>query len=184
MGVNSRSKGTRNERRAAELVTKWTGHKFAKTPASGGLHWKKSFVQGDIVCTVEGHYCPFCFEIKAHKEIDFSHLLNPKIKEGRVKILEFWNQARRDATLAKKIPLLLMRYDGMPSELFYLVMEYRDYRVIQQNMMLEFVSSITSKLEYKTDKYHLIFLVSTNFFELPYSTVRKIAKTHLKKIYA
>ena len=32
MGVNSRNKGSKNERGVAKLMQEWTGYEFARTP--------------------------------------------------------------------------------------------------------------------------------------------------------
>lgn len=43
------------------------------------------------------------------------------------KIDSFWNQANRDAERAKKIPVLIMRYNSMPKdEAFFMVNEEVD----------------------------------------------------------
>lgn len=110
--MNSRRKGAKNEREVAKALKDWTGKEFAKTPASGGLQWKTANSKGDVVCTTEGHYFPFCVEAKFHVKIDFSHLLTPGIKN--VEILDFWKQCVRDAKKCKKVPMLLMRYNLLP----------------------------------------------------------------------
>ncbi len=124
--INSRKKGSKNERRVAALFSEWTGKKFARTPSSGGLNWKNTHVAGDIVCTEEGHFFPFSVETKNHREINFEHLLlldNPKIGE-------FWAQAKRDSEKARKIPLLLMRYDNMPRDIYFLALPLAVFNLI------------------------------------------------------
>lgn len=141
MAVNSRRKGKNGERAVAKLLTDWTGSKFASTPASGGLRWQKANVAGDVVCTEEGVYFPFCIEVKFHKEINFSHLLyklritkaNPN---GENKIDEFWAQATRDAKKANKIPLLFMRYNSMPADFFFIVMKLKDFNHFKNELNL------------------------------------------------
>lgn len=174
-GINSRAKGCKNERTAAELVSKWTNRKFARTPSSGGLNWKSANSKGDIVCTTEGHFFPFCLEIKAHKEIDFSHLLNPKIKQP--KIFEFWEQCTRDATKAKKIPILMMRYNGMPADFFFVTMELRMASILFPNEL-----PFKRVLTYQTEKegYSLLIIPSPDFFNTSYKAVKKIAKAYVK----
>jgi Holliday junction resolvase len=118
MAINSRNKGCKAERTVAKLMEKWTSKQFARTPSSGGLNWKSANSKGDIVCTTEGHYFPFCIEVKHHAEINFSELYMPKKK--KVKVLEFWEQCKRDALKANKIPLLFMRYNGLPNDFFFI----------------------------------------------------------------
>ena len=174
MGINSRSKGNRNERLAASIISNWAKRKFERTPSSGGLQWKASFSKGDIVCTDDRHYFPFCVEVKAHKEINFSHLLIPNIKN--VKIFEFWEQCQRDAKNATKIPMLIARYDGLPKGFFFTILP------------LDFWFEI--KHLYPNVKYiyfqdfnipSFAILSSFHFFKAPYKEIRKIAKTKLKK---
>jgi len=171
MAINSRNKGNKNERIAAGLVSTWTGRKFERTPSSGGLQWKASFSKGDIVCTVEGHLCPFCFEIKAHKEINFSHLLVPKIKN--IKILEFWEQCLRDARKCNKVPILMMRYNGMPKEYFFLAMP------LDFANLLGIHKHNDSYLTIQKNQFNLLVMGSDYLFKLRYKEVRKLAKIYL-----
>lgn len=179
-GINSRAKGNRGERVAAEVFQKWTGKTFSKVPRSGGLHWKTANSIGDIICTTEGHYFPFAIEVKNHKEIDFAQLLIPDLKG--VKILEFWEQCSRDAERGKKIPLLLMRYDRLPKEFFFVVMTQEMAKLFHTELAL--TNSDLKSLrfhDYKTDQ-PLMILQSTQFFKTDYKTIKAIAKTHLKKL--
>lgn len=176
MGINSRNKGNRNERMGASLLTTWTKRKFERTPSSGGLNWKASFSKGDVVCTKEGHYFPFCVEIKAHKEIDFSHLLNPKIKN--VKVLEFWAQCKRDAEKCNKVPMLMMRYDNMPKGLFFIVLPVDFTKSV--NMFLRMTHLKTTLTLWDRNKDIVLSIMpSTEFFAMPYKTIKLAAKTYL-----
>lgn len=177
MPINSRNKGNRAERVAADLFQKWANKPFSRTPSSGGLQWKSSHVKGDITCTKEGHYFPFCVEIKNHKDIDFNHLLVPKIKHCA--ILEFWTQCKRDADACDKIPLLLMRYNGLSKDFFFVVLEQ------------SFLKTITALLPNKTMTlltYHnlatnteLAILRSTGFFKSDYIAIKNLAKKFKKR---
>lgn len=176
--INSRTKGNKNERVVAELLTKWTNKPFSRTPSSGGLQWKSSNSKGDVVCTKEGHFFPFCVEVKAHKEIDFSQLLNPKLKN--VKVLEFWEQCSRDAKRANKVPLLFMRYNGMPKDFFFVALELNFWKSLFPNLAIAL--TINTKFEYsnKKEKIHLILLQSTEFINLPYKEIKLLTKKFLK----
>jgi len=172
--MNSRNKGNRNERVAAGELTKWTKRKFERTPSSGGLQWKASFSKGDVVCTKEGHVFPFCVEVKAHKEIDFSHLITPGIKN--VKILDFWEQCRRDATACKKVPLLLMRYDNMPKAFFFVGLPESFYRKVHNTVQ----AKITLRYYDWVNNKFIVFIRSTDLFSASYSEIKQIAKSYLK----
>lgn len=167
MKINSRSKGNKNERELAKLFKAWTKKEFARTPSSGGLQWKSSNSKGDIVCTTEGHYFPFCIEAKNYKDINFEHLLYlPKPK-----ILEFWAQAERDANKANKIPLLFMRYNGMPKDLHFVVMplnffnEYWDSEPEEEHLILV--------------KRKLVIMSSKDLFSCNYKSLKTFAKKYI-----
>lgn len=126
-GINARKKGQRGEKQAIAFLEDWTGMEFARTPASGGLRWGKAEnISGDVVCIEKNYIFPLSIEVKFNKEINFEHLLYPKTVMGKKefvpKIKEFWIQTIRDARRAEKIPMLLMRYNGMPSGFFFVVM--------------------------------------------------------------
>lgn len=172
MAINSRSKGAKNERKIAALFSTWTKRKFAKTPASGGLNWKSSFSKGDIVCTVEGHYFPFCIEAKFYDKIDFSHLLTPGIKN--CDILKFWEQCSRDAKICKKVPLLFMRYNGLPADFYFVVMDVLFYAYMQEH----FKPEVT--LVFEREKFGLVIIRSNDFFNTKYKKIKLDAKTYIK----
>ena len=150
---------------------------------------QKANVAGDVVCTTEGHYCPFCFEVKSYAKIDFSHLLLQGLKlhgelATRVKnvdVLDYWSQAKRDAETVKKIPMVMMRYNGMPSDLFFIVIDMPTYLSITNKLPLP---KGTKTLKYNSqEKQSLVILNSFDLFSLPYREVRKIAKFVIKHRY-
>lgn len=172
--INSRRKGAKNERNVAKLFEKWTGKEFSRTPSSGGLNWKSSNSKGDIVCTTEGHFFPFCVEVKAHKDINFSHLLNPKIKEP--KILEFWKQCERDAIKANKLPLLIMRYDGMPADFHFFMMREN----ISKQLFYPTVNPFPYYLKVKIKDDSFFIGLTSDLFKTSYKEIKTKAKNLLK----
>ena len=174
--MNSRRKGAKNEREIAKVLETWTGKKFAKTPASGGLQWKSAMAKGDVVCTTEGHYFPFCIEGKSYAKIDFNHLLLPQESD----ILTWWKQARRDAEKCNKVPMLLMRYNGLPKGFWFLVLEtefYSKLSMFDRNAHIR-----TSLFAWKKDiNLKFVILKSTEFFKLDYVKAKKIAKAYAKE---
>jgi len=122
---NSKTKGSRNERNVAKLMENWSGYEFARTPQSGGLHWKKQHTTGDIVCIDEkhGHRFSFSIECKFHESLDLLHLIDDTIGKKSNKILSFWEQTTNDAWQAKRLPLLFMRRNGMKKDMHFVVME-------------------------------------------------------------
>lgn len=173
--INSRRKGAKNERLVSKLFEEWTGKKFAKSPASGGLNWNTANVSGDIVCCTEGHYFPFCVEAKFHDKIDFSDLLKPGIKN--VDILTWWKQAESGAKKVNKIPILMMRYNGLKKDFHFIVINN-----IFMNDLWQFFSSRVSltTINYHDKKRSLVIMRSTDFFQLPYREIRKLTKNLLK----
>lgn len=161
--INSRSKGARGEKQAIEFLKGWTGLSFVRTPASGGLRWKMTdSTVGDIICDEPNYIFPLTIEVKNYKDINFQKLLYG----ARCEINDFWEQAIEDSKRGQKIPLLLMRYNGLPSNFFFAVIDYKTYLYLKKNQLLigrrliynkEFVitnsnelSQIPYKLFYKT----------------------------------
>lgn len=173
MPINSRSKGARNERNLAKAFEEWTGRKFSKTPASGGLNWRTTNVAGDIVCTKEGHYFPFCIEGKSYAKIDFSHLLNPKIKN--CDILIFWKQAKRDAARVGKIPILMMRYNDLPKNYWFIVIGNSFFDEIKGYYNPEWPI-----MRFHSITRDLVIMNSPDFFKMPYKEIKLLAKKYIK----
>jgi len=124
MGINSKKKGNRNELRGAKLWQAWTGWEFSRVPASGGLRWKKTDdITGDIICTEKGIYdFRFSIELKFHNEIEFNYLL---LNMKKNPVIKFWNQCKEDAERGDKVPILFMRYNGMPRDVYYVVISHK-----------------------------------------------------------
>lgn len=176
--MNSRNKGNRAERGVAELLSNWVGKKFSRTPSSGGLQWKKDNVKGDITSTEEGFYFPFCIEVKFHKKIDFSHLITPGLKN--IDILDFWHQCCRDAELCNKIPLLFMRYNGLPRDFWFTVIPLDLYLFCIE----PFHTPCPLSLEYRgLDDAHSFYIIpSGRLFGLPYKKLHPLFKNYARNI--
>jgi hypothetical protein len=117
--INSRSKGQRGEHQAIEFMKEWTGMDFKRTPGSGGLRGHVTdYTEGDIVCVKKNYIFPLCVEVKFYEELNFNHLLY----DVKSKIKDFWVQARESAKRAEKIPILLMRYNGLPKGFFFVML--------------------------------------------------------------
>lgn len=115
--INSKRKGNTNERNACSLLEQWTGYPFARVPSSGGLRWKNmSSVVGDLVCTDEDVKFKFVVETKFLAQIFTG-------KSGEVTtVLKVWQQAENDCMRTKnKVPLLLLRDNGMPTGAYYII---------------------------------------------------------------
>lgn len=172
--INSRRKGSKSERAVSKLFQSWTGYEFARTPSSGGMQWKnRSQVSGDIVCTDAIHASRFGFsvETKFHKEINFEHLIMGTKSSN---INSFWNQAKRDADRANKIPMLLMRYNMMPRDMHFLCLPQPFFLKIKEHLILDHEYLIYSGLD------RIVIMNSLDFFRSDYKTIHKLAKAFLK----
>lgn len=184
MASKGKEKGNRAQRVARDLVEKWTHKKFRSTSSdsmAGGVGWNREPHKGDLKCITEGHFCPFSFEVKHYAEIDFAHLLVPGIKN--VAILDFWAQCVDDSQRQKKIPILMMRYDRLPADFFFIVVTQKFAKLIHDELDFRNLSDLKSLRfhDYMTDD-PIMILQSIQFFATDYKVVKKIAKTHIKSL--
>tara|TARA_R110000772_G_scaffold96765_2_gene195677 strand:+ start:300 stop:830 length:531 start_codon:yes stop_codon:yes gene_type:complete len=169
--INSRSKGSKNEREVSKLFETWTGFPFTRVPSSGGLGWKTSNSVGDIICTDEKHsrFFSFAIEAKFYKEIKFEHLINGNKNSD---IIKFWEQSTRDANQVNKMPLVTMRYNGMKKNLHFIIIQtpYLEYLDIK---------TPSGKLSYSKD-YNFTIISSVDWFNTEYKIIHKQTKKYLK----
>jgi len=162
MGINAKKKGNRNELRGAKLWQTWTGWEFSRVPASGGLRWKKTDdITGDIICTEKGIYdFKFSIELKFYQDIEFNYLLLDLKKNP---VLKFWEQCKADAVRGEKIPILFMRYNGMPKDNYFVVVDFSTYKKIRK--LIDF--------KYGILKYNKEFVIfnSVDFFNSDFSKI-------------
>lgn len=168
--INSRKKGCKAERDASKSFETWTNKKFARTPSSGGLNWKSSNAKGDIVCTTEGHYFPFCIEVKSYKEINLSYLL---VGKKDCIMYKFWEQCSGDAKKANKTPLLLMRFNGMPKFEWVVVMELTLFKLLEKSNSDKWLNSSNFLFSVKDG---LVLMNSAQFFTSDYKAIKKLLK--------
>lgn len=119
MAVNGKKKGSKNERNLAKWWQNWSGLEFTRVPSSGGLRWNKTDnITGDLICADQkaSRRFPFSIEAKSYNDIRFEHLI---LGNKKVKILEFWEQAKEDAKRGNKVPILFVRYNGMPAHTWF-----------------------------------------------------------------
>lgn len=173
--ANQRSKGNKAQRVAAGVLKAWTKKNFASTPRSGGLRWNNMRnVIGDVTCTTEGHFFPFSVEVKFYKDINFEHPMY--LDKGD--LYDFWAQAQEDAVRAKKLPLLMIRYNRLPREFFFVGLKTPDFKKLftgVNNLELKRVMSIRHM--------GLTIINSTELVRTDYKQVKKIAKELIKTRY-
>lgn len=171
--INSRRKGKTGEKKARQVLQEWTGLEFAGVPASGGLRWKKAEnICGDIICTDAIHRFDFSVEVKNYKDINFEHLLTPKVNS--IILDEFWPQCISDAERGKKLPLLMMRYDGIrPGDFFFCVLNYKDFKIFKPHLGKQVYIKFGKLIIMGSDK-----LVDSNYKKIKVLTQKIIAKQY------
>lgn len=178
MKTNSKNKGSRFERAVAKWFEDWTGYKFSRTPGSGG--WAKSKDSfGDIVCTDEKHSrrFPFSIECKNYRDINFEHIL---LGAKSCKVKYFWDQALHDASRCNKIPLLIMKYNGMPKGEGFLITTQEVAVLISKQMPPEsgrFMAVANRHLGIDV----IVLMLSDIKSEVKYDVLYKEVKKLLKK---
>lgn len=111
---NGRAKGQGFERVVAKLLTEWWGEEFHRTPASGGLHWKKdNRVSGDIVPPENSNF-PFSVECKKVEGWNFEQVL-----KCTGDVPKWWSQCIKDSKEVDKYPLLIFSKNRSP--VYYMV---------------------------------------------------------------
>jgi hypothetical protein len=184
MASKATQKGNRGQNKAIDLIEKWTGKKFKSSAQHGMPGYNLDPHVGDILCATEGHYFPFCIEVKNYADINFSHLLQPNIKN--VTILEFWDQVAGDAKNTKKVPILLMRTTNnrLPADFFFLVVTQEFAKLCHIELGVANADDLVSLRyhDYSKDE-PLMILRSDQFFRTDYKNIKEIAKTHKKSLY-
>ncbi len=175
--INSKAKGSKNERDVCKWWKSWTGYDFSRVPSSGGLRWSRTAdTTGDVICSDKKHYIRFSFSIeaKSYKDINFEHLL---LDNKKIKILEFWEQALSDASRGGKVPILMMRYNGMKKGEYFFVIEPKMFGLFRTNSSTKQLSYI----EISTDRVKLIIIKASEVLvNVSYTSLHKEVRKYLK----
>lgn len=105
MAIDSRAKGRTAELKARDVLRKYTGLEWERTPLSGALSANHK-LKGDL-------YLPdrkntFSVEVKSYKD---DHLTSKILSGKSPQFLEWWDQAERQAVECDKLPLLLFKFN-------------------------------------------------------------------------
>lgn len=176
--VQSKRKGSKFEREVAKWLTEWSGFKFQRTPYSGANHLSRDLAS-DIMCADErhAHRCKISVECKSYKEIKFEHvLLGTKGSE----IEKFWKQAKRDADRSKKVPILIMRYNSMPKNEFFIVVEAHPVGMSDAFLTQDIVNNERFIAISTPEHYLYVFMASAVKKLVNYKDVHRMAKQILK----
>jgi len=184
--VNSKAKGSRNERNVSKLMQDWSGYEFARTPQSGGLHWKKQYTSGDICCIDDkhGHRFAFSIECKFHEELDLLHLIDDTIGKKSNKILLFWDQAVGDAKQVNKTPLLFMRRNGMKAGMHFVVMP-TNFFLLWLNGIQPWINKfgiIHYHKETEKESYQFTIINSVDLVETDYRIFHKLGRRVIRNV--
>lgn len=148
--INSKAKGSKNERDVCEYLEQWSGLQFRRVPQSGGLRGHiTDYTVGDIICVDKrmlNRVFPYSIECKSYNTIDFAKLLSiprkptKKSPEEHVacEIDKFWAQAVEDGKRGQKLPMLIMRYNNLPKNFFFIVLSRKltNKKMLPKNRMV------------------------------------------------
>ena len=192
---NSKKKGSRFELKVSKWFTEWTSFKFGRTPYSGANHQSRD-LSSDIMCQDErhAHRCKISVECKNYKDIKFEHVL---LGNKSCDILKFWEQASKDAKRAKKVPILCMRYNSMPSSEFFFVVGVKLGDIIAQyvtkvmyiqvpgNTLMVFMASEILKVPYMKKRIpysYVIFYLERKYYHLIEKELKEKGYENIKVI--
>lgn len=180
--INSKKKGNRFERAVCKWFKSWTGYEFSRVPASGGLRWKKADnITSDVICTDDKHARKFCFSIecKNYEDIRFEHVL---LELKTCKILSFWQQAKEDAKRGGKLPLLVMKYNGMPKGEAFVVINRDTYEkcIKPQNKVCKKPRLAFLMDPKKPEESVFYVMMFSDIKKMDYAEFHKAARTLLK----
>jgi hypothetical protein len=159
---NSRDKGNRGERAAAQEFKGWWGTEFARTPSSGGFatpqfraDWNAA---GDLV-TPDTEF-PFCLECKWVEDWTMEQMLR---NDGCL-IFKWWQQTLGECP-PDKLPLLVFKKNNQP---FYCMINTEDVASVDflhdQNIRY-FVLPLTKNIT-GTHDMSVYILTLEDFFKL------------------
>lgn len=174
--ANSKRKGNKFELKVSKWFTEFSGYKFQRVPYSGANHQNRDLAS-DIMCSDErhAHRCKISIECKSYQDIRFEHIL---LGNKRCKITQFWKQASSDAQRAKKIPILVMRYNSMPSTEFFFIVDERLIKPLTKKSL-----SHTMVITSPDTPTLYVFMASEVLKNVSYKDIHKEAKVQCKTLY-
>ena len=121
--INSKVKGNSNELVVSKLLSKWLNTEVVRVPQSGGLHWQHSArVCGDVIVTDPKFDFIFSVETKAYKNLGLKDGWDIELRKNSI-VYTFFEQCKRDADAAKKIPFLIIRHNGMKKGTYWIFLD-------------------------------------------------------------
>jgi hypothetical protein len=123
--INSKRKGSAAERAACKFLEQWTGVKgFSRVPLSGGARWSpREESRGDVIAP-KGLFFPFTVEVKSVRDCRLTFY------PGKSNIFSrAYEQCARDCARTGKMPMLLVRENGLSQGFFMMCVEADSVRV-------------------------------------------------------
>jgi hypothetical protein len=171
--INSKVKGNRNELKTAQLLMEWTGHEFARVPRSGGLRWRNRMdICGDVINVDPDFEFIFSVETKHVKHLGI-RIGVPHLRDNSV-VFKYWNQCKRDAEASGKIPMLIIRQNGMPESVYYVFLEMSFFLKMKIDCPVS-VHSMVQKIG-STNPSIVGYWSSMFFKRIDYPTLKSILK--------
>jgi hypothetical protein len=149
--IDSRAKGARGELKVRDTLRELTGLKWERTPGSGAYSQSHG-LKGDVY--IPGNTNKYTVEVKSYEE---DYLTSKILHNKSNKLLEWWEQAERQAAQNDNIPLLIFKYDR--SKLFAafqpVLLENYKYNCIKLyiNDMVIIVSLLEDFINYEKPKF-------------------------------
>lgn len=103
--IDSRAKGRTAELKARDILRKYTGLQWERTPLSGALNASHG-LKGDVY--IPNSRNAFCVEIKSYKD---DHLTSKILTSKNPQFYEWWDQALEQAIKCDKLPLLIFKFN-------------------------------------------------------------------------
>jgi hypothetical protein len=136
--INSKVKGNRNELTLTKLLTDWTGSEFVRVPLSGGLRWSNRVnICGDVISVDPTFAFPFSVETKHVKNLGINLLNNTRALRTNSVIFTYFSQCERDAKAANKIPMLIVRENGMKAGSYYVCLSLQFEHVLKMSNYIQ-----------------------------------------------
>lgn len=133
MATNSKRKGNSYELKIAKKMTEWTGLKFERVPASGGLHWRKdNRVYGDIVTNEPGF--KYVVECKNREKWNMDNLF-----KGSAEVEKWWEQVTKDAVATGKQRMVIFTRNQQPDYIMLSLETFNEIEFIHEYIDLDYI---------------------------------------------
>ncbi len=137
--IDSRDKGTRAEAAAKGILIKCTGLPWERVPSSGALNPSHK-LKGDLYIPEKVNI--YAVEVKHYKD---DHMTSKMLTDKKPQIIQWWEQAIRQAEQINKKPLLIFKFDR--SKFFVAFLEPKPSETLKYIRYNNFYKFYIAKLE-------------------------------------